>query len=76
VRITYDPEYDILYMKLGEAAKVLSRDIEEDITFDIDKHGKLVGIEVLSASEHMDLKSLLPVEIKQKTSSGELVDLS
>jgi uncharacterized protein YuzE len=76
VRITYDPEYDILYMKIGKAAKVLSKDVDEDITLDLDTHGKLVGIEVLSASDHLDLRSLLPVEVKQKTASGELVDFT
>jgi uncharacterized protein YuzE len=32
----------------------------------MDAKGKLVGIEVLSASEHVDLAHLLPVEIKKE----------
>jgi len=66
VRISYDQKYDILYLKLGEAEKVICKDVDEDITVDIDAQGKLVGIEVLSASEHIDLSFLLPVEIKKE----------
>lgn len=63
MRITYDPKYDLLYIKLGKAGKVLCKEVDEDITFDVDESGKLVGIEVLSASEHLDLSTLLPVEM-------------
>jgi len=66
VRISYDPIYDVLYIKLGGAEKVYCKDVEEDITMDIDAEGKLVGIEILSASEHLDLSLLLPVEIKKE----------
>jgi uncharacterized protein YuzE len=63
MRITYDPKYDLLYIKLGEAEKVLCKEVDEDITFDVDEGGKLVGIEILSASEHLKLDTLLPVEM-------------
>jgi len=64
--ITYDPKYDLLYLKLGEAEKVLCKDIDEDITLDLDAMGRVVGIEILSASQHLDLKALLPVEIREE----------
>ena len=64
MRITYDPKYDILYLKLGEAEKVISKEMDEDITMDLDSEGKMVGIEILSASEHVNLSTLLPVEVK------------
>lgn len=67
MRISHDQKYDILYLKLGEAEKVICKDVDEDITVDIDAQGKLVGIEVLSASEHIDLSFLLPVEIRKET---------
>jgi len=66
MRISYDQKYDILYLKLGEAEKVYCKDIDDDITVDIDANGKLVGIEVLSATEHIDLSYLLPVEIRKE----------
>ena len=34
MRITYDTKYDLLYIKLGEAEKVVCKEIDEDITID------------------------------------------
>lgn len=66
MRITYDYKYDALYLKIGEADKVLCKEIDEDISLDLDEQGKVVGIEILSASEHINLKHLLPVEITRE----------
>lgn len=63
MRITYDPKYDLLYIKLGEEEKVLCKEIDGDITFDMDSEGRLMGIEILSASERLKLETLLPVEL-------------
>jgi uncharacterized protein YuzE len=76
MRISYDPKYDILYIKLGKAKKVSCIEVDEDITFDVDQSGKLVGIEILSASERLDLKSLLPVEIAKETLKKKKVKAS
>jgi uncharacterized protein YuzE len=65
MRITYDTKYDLLYIKLGEAEKVVCKEIDEDITIDMDETGKLVGIEILSASERLKLDTLLPVEMAE-----------
>jgi uncharacterized protein YuzE len=67
MRITYDPKYDLLYIKLGKAKKVFCKEVDEDITIDVDESGKLIGIEILSASEHIDFKFLFPVEITKET---------
>lgn len=37
-----------------------------DITLDFDKDGKIAGIEILDASQHVDLTNLLPVHIDKK----------
>lgn len=66
MRITYDPKYDVLYLKLGEAEKVYCKEIDEDITMDLDAEGKLAGMEILPASKHINLSTLLPVEIKKE----------
>jgi len=41
MRITYDSKYDILYIKFGSAEKVLCKNIDEDITIDLDEQGRL-----------------------------------
>ena len=62
MRITYDTKYDVLYIELTESGEVLNQNLTDDITIDLDKEGKIAGIEVLSASEHIDLSKILPVE--------------
>ena len=76
MRITYDLKYDLFYIKLGEAEKVLFKEADEDVTFDLDSSGKLVGIEILSASEHLRLDTLLPVEITKGSSDDAYYNMS
>lgn len=62
MNVTYDTRYDLLYIKLSEGThEVTTQRVNEDIALDFDEAGRLVGIEVLSASEHLDLSRLLPV---------------
>jgi len=61
MRITYDTKYDVLYIELTESGEVLNQNLTDDITIDLDKEGKIAGIEVLSASEHIHLSKILPV---------------
>ena len=63
MKIDYDSAHDVLYLKFGEGKrKVLTRQLTEDIAVDEDGKGRIVGLEILDASEHVDLASLLPVE--------------
>jgi len=39
-----------------------NRRVSEYIVLDIGESGKIVGIEILDASEHLELDRLLPVE--------------
>lgn len=66
MRITYDSKYDVLYLQFKETKKVICKNFTDDITIDIDEKGKIAGIEILSASEHIDLDKLLPVESGKK----------
>jgi len=70
MKISYDSDYELLYIRMGKARKVISKPVSEDITIDMDGRGKLAGIEILSASKHLDLRNLLPVETKKKAAAG------
>jgi uncharacterized protein YuzE len=60
--ITYHDKNDLLYIRFDETPQsVRNERINEDIILDIGDKEKIVGIEILSASEHIDLKSLLPI---------------
>ncbi len=65
MKITYDSKYDVLYLKFAdESPQVVTQRVNEDIGVDFDADGRIVGMEVLSASKYLDLGSLLPVSVK------------
>jgi uncharacterized protein YuzE len=61
MRITYDPEGDVLYIQLREETPTDSIDIEEGVTAELDSEGHLVAIEVLDASERLTAEELTSV---------------
>jgi len=65
MKITYDSKYDVLYLKFtDESPQAVTQRVNEDVAVDFDADGRIVGIEVLSASKYLDLGSLLPVSVK------------
>lgn len=47
MRVTYDPEADILYLRLSEAEIVDSESIEPNLVVDRDADDRIVGVEIL-----------------------------
>ena len=69
MNILYNDKIDLLYIRLDERKQeVVNKRISEDIVLDIGKDEKLIGIEILDASKHVNLKRLLP--IKYETPKG------
>ena len=69
MNILYNDKIDLLYIRLDERKQeVVNKRISEDIVLDIGKDEILIGIEILDASKHVNLKSLLP--IKYETPKG------
>lgn len=63
VKIVYDDKTDLRYLRLDDRTQELeNRRVSEDIVLDIGESGKIVGIEILDASEYVELDRLLPVE--------------
>ena len=63
MRIIYNDRTDLLYIRLDETKQdVINRRVSEDVVLDIGEDGKAVGIEILDASRHVNLESLLPVK--------------
>ncbi len=66
MNISYDSKYDLLYIKFVDGKKkVINKNLDEDITVDLDETGKIVGIEILSASEHINLEKLFPIKTEK-----------
>jgi uncharacterized protein YuzE len=58
MKIRYDPEVDILYIRLREDPIEESDEITPEIIADYGRDGKLVGIEILDASEILGGKEM------------------
>ncbi len=67
MKITYDAKYDLLYLKFADGSpEVTTQRIGDDIALDFDVAGRIVGIEILSASQYLDLADLLPVSVQRR----------
>ena len=65
MRIEYSKSIDALYIRLREAGVRDSMDVEEGVTVDLDEKGHIVGIEILDASEKMDISDLVNINIEK-----------
>lgn len=64
--IHYNSKTDLLYIRIEAATQeVINKRVTEDIVLDIGKDDKIVGIEILDASKHVNLQSLMPVEYEK-----------
>lgn len=53
MKIHYDPKVDAVYIDLAKGKYEVSRKISDSILVDEDKKGKVLGIEILDASENI-----------------------
>jgi len=51
MRFHYDKKEDALYIRFNENPYQKSKEIQEGIIFDFDKAGKIIGIEIIDASQ-------------------------
>jgi len=61
MKITYDPEGDVLYIQLRCVTPSDSVDIEEGVTAELDEAGHITAIEILDASERLTREELVNV---------------
>jgi uncharacterized protein YuzE len=65
MRISYDPEGNVLYIELKSADPFNSIDIEEGVTADLDRDGHIIGLEILDARERLGEASLACISFEQ-----------
>jgi uncharacterized protein YuzE len=53
VRVEYDEKADAMYIWLRKAKCDISEELAENVVLDLDKNGRIVGIEVLGASKNL-----------------------
>jgi uncharacterized protein YuzE len=70
MQILYDVKTDLLYLRVDDREQqVINKRLSEDIILDIGEDDKIVGIEILDASRHLNLGKLLPVNYKVTSST-------
>jgi len=62
MNIVYNDKTDLLYIRLDDRKQdVINKRLTESIVLDIGEDSKIVGIEILDASRHLNLERLLPI---------------
>ncbi|MGD0623700.1 MAG: DUF2283 domain-containing protein [Thermodesulfobacteriota bacterium] len=61
MRIEYDREVDALYIRLQEKYVARTVELEEGLNIDLDEKGKLIGLEVLDATERYSLADIFNI---------------
>ena len=65
MQILYDEQKDLLYLRLDDRKQeLINQRLADNIVLDIGKDNRIVGIEILDASKHLNLERLLPVKYK------------
>ena len=59
MKINYDEEIDALYLKLGDQEPDGVIEIAEGVNIDTTDDGKLTGIEILHASDKINIDTIL-----------------
>jgi uncharacterized protein YuzE len=63
MEIRYNAKSDLVYIRLDERKQdVVNRRFSEDIVLDIGADNRIIGIEILDASKHLNPADLLPVK--------------
>ena len=57
VSVEYDPEADAMYIWLRKAKPDISKELAENVVIDLDKNGRIIGIEVLDAPKTSEKNS-------------------
>ncbi|MBI3536458.1 MAG: DUF2283 domain-containing protein [Chloroflexi bacterium] len=66
MQITYNVKTDLLYLRLDERKQdVLNKRLSDDVVLDIGEGDRIIGIEILDASKHLDVQALMPVKYEQ-----------
>ena len=64
MKVHYDDEVDALYFKLSDAEPDGVIEMMEGVNIDTSGDGKLVGIEILKASDRVNLNTILSYSLE------------
>lgn len=61
MKIEYDREVDALYIRIQEKEVFRTKELEEGINLDIDEDGKIIGLEIIGATERYNQKDIFNI---------------
>jgi len=64
MRISYDPKYDVMYLKFIDGKVADTIEVEANILIDYGERGEVMGIEIINASALMKANPLHEIIIK------------
>ena len=65
MKITYDPDVDILRIQFSQAAIENSEEDKPGIVMDFDQFGNIVGLEILDAAQRMENPNAVEYAVMQ-----------
>lgn len=64
MEITYDKEADAIYIEFSSEEFASNKKIDDSTIIDLDKNGKIIGIELLNVSKRIPKKALSEINFK------------
>ncbi len=72
MKIEYDREVDALYIRIQEKEVSRTKEIEEGINLDMDDEGKIIGLEIIGATERYSQKDLFNLSTENLIFEGSV----
>ncbi len=69
VQIEYDKKADAMYIRLRKTKYEVSEELSENVFLDLDKKGRIIGIEVLDASKNLGKEIVSNILCAEKATS-------
>ncbi len=66
MKISYDKNVDALYFQFNDNSPDGVVEIRDEINLDISTDGKIIGIEILNASQKIDLHTILTYTLDEE----------
>ena len=73
MKIEYDREVDALYIRLQDKYVARTIEIEEGLNIDVDENGRLIGLEVLDATERYALTDIFNISTENLFPEDNLI---
>ena len=64
MNISYDPNYDVMYLKFSDGKIVDTIEVEANVLIDYGPQGEIMGIEIIDASKLIRANPLNEIVIK------------